>query len=232
MVMSSVTRQDAIVTSPTVVVADHNLADVACRVLDVVLAVVLLVALSPLLLAIAIVIRLDSPGAAIFRQGRLGRGMLPFTVYKFRTMQDGAPNDVHRRFVEALIAGEQPNPCDGGPRFKLVGDARVTRVGHVLRRTSLDELPQLLNVVRGNMSLVGPRPPIPYEVAQYPAHWFERFAVKPGITGLWQVSGRSEVTHEQMIQLDLEYIRRRSLGFNAWIVLRTIPAVISRRGAS
>ncbi len=120
----------------------------------------------------------------------------------------------------SLIAGEVPVQRDGSPRFKLTSDPRITRVGRVLRKSSLDELPQLLNVLRGHMSLVGPRPPIPYEVEHYPAHWFGRFAVKPGVTGLWQVSGRSEVTLEDMIKLDLEYIRRRSLLFNAWILVR------------
>jgi lipopolysaccharide/colanic/teichoic acid biosynthesis glycosyltransferase len=147
-------------------------------------------------------------------------------------MRNGASHDVHREFVLALIAGSQPEQTDGGPRFKLNGDARVTRVGRVLRRTSLDELPQLWNVVRGDMSLVGPRPPIPYEVEQYRADWLERFEVKPGVTGLWQVSGRCELTFEEMIELDLDYVRRRSLRLNIWILLRTVPAVLSLRGAS
>jgi lipopolysaccharide/colanic/teichoic acid biosynthesis glycosyltransferase len=114
----------------------------------------------------------------------------------------------------------------------MVDDERVTRVGAVLRRTSLDELPQLWNVLRGEMSLVGPRPPIPYEVEHYPSHWFARFAVKPGVTGLWQVSGRSELTLEEMVRLDVEYARRRSLWLNIRILARTVPAVLSGRGAS
>ena len=108
----------------------------------------------------------------------------------------------------------------------------MTRLGRVLRRLSLDELPQLWNVLRGEMSLVGPRPPIPYEVKHYPAHWFERFVVKPGVTGLWQVSGRSELTLEEMVGLDVEYVRRRSLWLNVKIIARTIPVVLSTRGAS
>jgi lipopolysaccharide/colanic/teichoic acid biosynthesis glycosyltransferase len=134
--------------------------------------------------------------------------------------------------VLSLIAGEQPESRDGNPRFKLAGDERVTRVGRLLRRTSLDELPQLWNVLRGDMSLVGPRPPIPYEVEHYPAHWFPRFAVKPGLTGLWQVSGRSELTLEQMVALDIEYVQRRSPLLNLSILARTVPAVLSTRGAS
>ena len=116
--------------------------------------------------------------------------------------------------------------------FKLAGDKRVTRVGHLLRRASLDELPQLWNVLRGDMSLVGPRPPIPYEVEHYPPHWFDRFAVKPGMTGLWQVSGRSELGLEEMVALDIEYVARRSLWFNVTILARTVPVVFAGRGAA
>ena len=180
--------------------------------------------LAPLLLLIALIIKLDSPGPVLFRQQRVGRGRRNFLVAKFRTMQHGADHDVHRDYMLALIESGTPAP-------KLAGDARVTRFGAFLRRTSLDELPQLWNVLRGEMSLVGPRPPIPYEVDHYPPHWFERFLVKPGVTGLWQVSGRSEVSLEEMIELDVDYARRRSVLLNVWILLRTIPAVLSQRGA-
>jgi lipopolysaccharide/colanic/teichoic acid biosynthesis glycosyltransferase len=198
--------------------------DVACRVLDLVATVLLLAAFAPLILVIVVLIKLDSPGPVLFRQQRVGRHRKPFAVAKFRTMYHGADHDVHRNYMLALIASGTPAP-------KLAGDARVTRFGGFLRRTSLDELPQLWNVLCGHMSLVGPRPPIPYEVEHYPAHWFARFAVKPGVTGLWQVNGRSEVSLEQMIELDLEYARRRSVLLNLWILVRTIPAVLSRRGA-
>jgi lipopolysaccharide/colanic/teichoic acid biosynthesis glycosyltransferase len=206
--------------------------DIACRVLDVVVAAILLVGLLPMMLVVAAIIRLESRGPVIFRQRRVGRAMRPFTVNKFRTMRDGVSHEVHRAFVLSLISGTEPPAADGNPRFKLAGDDRVTRVGRVLRRTSLDELPQLWNVLRGHMSLVGPRPAIPYEVEKYPPHWFERFSVKPGVTGLWQVSGRCEVTLEEMIRLDTEYVRRRSLLLNIWILARTVPAVLSLRGAS
>ncbi len=207
-------------------------ADAACRALDVLLSTVLLVVLTPVLLAIALAIRLDSPGPVLFRQRRLGRRLAPFTIHKFRTMHDGADHDIHRRYVLTLIAGEEPVQVGGGPRFKLNADARVTRLGRLLRKSSLDELPQLWDVLRGHMSLVGPRPPIPYEVEHYPPHWFARFEVKPGITGLWQVSGRSDLTHEEMIRLDVEYARRRSFWLNLWILARTPPVVLSGRGAS
>jgi lipopolysaccharide/colanic/teichoic acid biosynthesis glycosyltransferase len=207
-------------------------AEFACRTLDVIVAVALLLVLSPLLLLVAIAIRLDSPGPILFRQRRVGRDLQSFTVNKFRSMYDGASNTVHRQFVLKLIAGEKPQAADSGPRFKLAADTRVTRVGRFLRRSSLDELPQLWNVVRGDMSLVGPRPSISYEVEHYPPHWFERFTVKPGITGLWQVSGRGELSVPEMIELDAEYVRRRSLWLNVWILIRTVPAVLSSRGAS
>ena len=193
--------------------------DVACRALDLVATVALVLLLAPLLLLIALIIKLDSPGPVLFRQQRVGRGRRNFLVAKFRTMQHGADHDVHRDYMLALIESGTPAP-------KLAGDARVTRFGAFLRRTSLDELPQLWNVLRGEMSLVGPRPPIPYEVDHYPPHWFERFLVKPGVTGLWQVSGRSEVSLEEMIELDVDYARRRSVLLNVWILLRTIPAVL------
>jgi lipopolysaccharide/colanic/teichoic acid biosynthesis glycosyltransferase len=208
-----------------------RLIDTSCRTLDVVGSALLLIVLSPVLLAIAIAIRLDTRGPAIFRQRRYGRDLRPFTVNKFRTMEHGVPEDQHREFVVRLISGEEPELEAARPLYKMTEDPRVTRVGRLLRRSSLDELPQLWNVLRGEMSLVGPRPPIPYEVEQYPAHWFRRFAVKPGVTGLWQVGGRSDVTLEEMVQLDVEYIRRRSLWLNLAIIARTLPAVLSARGA-
>ena len=206
-----------------------TLLDGACRALDVALSAVLLVVLAPLFAAIALAIKLDSPGPAVFRQRRLGRELEPFTVHKFRTMEHEAAEDNHREFVTVLISGEIPE--EQGSLYKMTDDTRVTRCGRILRRSSLDELPQLWNVLRGEMSLVGPRPPILYEVEQYPPHWFARFAVKPGVTGLWQVSGRSDVSLEEMVALDVEYIERRSLWLNLKIIVRTIPAVLSARGA-
>jgi lipopolysaccharide/colanic/teichoic acid biosynthesis glycosyltransferase len=205
---------------------------VACRALDVLVAAVLLVVLLPVFVAIAIAIRLDTPGGVIYRQRRVGRGLVPFTVNKFRSMHDGVGHETHQKYVKALIAGTQPDQGKDKPFFKLSEDERVTRVGSVLRKTSLDELPQLWNVLRGNMSLVGPRPCLHYELEAYPAHWFGRFAVKPGITGLWQVGGRSEIGLEEMIALDLDYAGRRSLWLNVKILARTVPVVLNRRGAA
>jgi lipopolysaccharide/colanic/teichoic acid biosynthesis glycosyltransferase len=150
----------------------------------------LLVLLAPLLLVIAVAVRLDSPGRALFCQTRLGRSLRPFVVKKYRTMRSDAGHDEHRAYVERLIAGDvECHERDERPLYKLAEDDRVTRLGRILRRYSLDELPQLLNVLTGEMSLVGPRPPIAYEVDRYPAEAFGRFAVKPGITGLWQAAG-------------------------------------------
>jgi lipopolysaccharide/colanic/teichoic acid biosynthesis glycosyltransferase len=207
---------------------------IGCRVLDVVVALLLLLLLLPLLLVIAIAIQLDSPGWAIFRQQRFGRGLKPFTVNKFRTMRAGVDHETHRAFVRDLIAGSEEAARTGQPGLFKLGstDDRITRLGAFLRRTSLDELPQLWNVVRGDMSLVGPRPPVAYEVEQYPAHAFGRFAVKPGLTGLWQVGGRSETTFDEMIRLDLEYARRRSLWLNLRIMARTVPVVLRGKGAA
>jgi lipopolysaccharide/colanic/teichoic acid biosynthesis glycosyltransferase len=203
----------------------------ACRALDVAVSAVLLLVLLPLFLALAAAIRLDSRGRVVYRQRRVGRNLEPFTVNKFRTMHSGAGHETHRQFVIGLIAGTPAQ--DAEPNFfKMANDNRVTRVGRFLRKSSLDELPQLWNVLRGDMSLVGPRPPIPYEVEHYPPLWFDRFAVKPGMTGLWQVSGRSELTLDEMIALDLEYARTRSLWLNLKILVRTVPAVFAARGAA
>ena len=153
-----------------------------CRILDVIIALLTLLILSPVMLIIALAVRLESPGPAIFSQERVGRFQRRFTLHKFRTMAADASHDRHREFVQELYAGQRPEATGGNPRFKLAGDPRITRIGRFLRRSSLDELPQLWNVIRGEMSLVGPRPPIHYEVEAYPAdHWFTRFDVQPGL---------------------------------------------------
>jgi exopolysaccharide biosynthesis polyprenyl glycosylphosphotransferase len=221
--------------APMLDVFDRPLADwdvVTKAAFDRIVGACVLLLLSPVMLVAALAIKLDSRGPVLFRQERLARDRKPFILNKFRTMHNGVDHERHRMFVVGLIAGELPEPHQDGPRFKLADDERVTRVGRVLRRTSLDELPQLWNVLRGEMSLVGPRPPIAYEVEHYPAHWLERFAVKPGLTGLWQISGRAELTLEDMVELDIQYIHRRSLRTNVAILLRTVPVVISTRGAS
>jgi lipopolysaccharide/colanic/teichoic acid biosynthesis glycosyltransferase len=176
---------------------------VARRTLDIAIAAVVLLLMAPVIAVVALTVRLSSPGPVFFRQRRLGRGMRPFTVLKFRTMRADADSALHRDYVRSLIGTDAPeNPPDN--LYKLVVDPRVTRVGRVLRSWSLDEVPQLWNVLRGDMSLVGPRPVIEYEVEQYPDWYLRRFAVKPGMTGLWQVSGRNERTYEEMVRFDVE----------------------------
>jgi lipopolysaccharide/colanic/teichoic acid biosynthesis glycosyltransferase len=220
-------------SSEAVKAAGRQPMDAVLRVADLLAAIVLLVLLSPLLAAISIAIRLDSPGSPIFRQRRCGRSAKEFTVLKFRTMRRDTAADPHRSYVLGVISGKGPNgrPGEGNGLKKLENDDRITAVGAFLRRFSLDELPQLWNVLRGEMTLVGPRPPIPYEVEWYPPRWLERFSVKPGLTGLWQVSGRNELDYTEMVELDLEYVQRRSLWLNATILARTVKVVLTGRGA-
>jgi lipopolysaccharide/colanic/teichoic acid biosynthesis glycosyltransferase len=197
------------------------------RVLDVLLATVLLLVMAPVLLIAAIAVKLDSPGPVLFRQVRCGRHGRPFKVLKLRTMSHGASPEAHRKYIAVLAT--QPAEASTGLK-KLTGDARITRVGALLRKTSLDELPQLLNVLTGGMSLVGPRPAIEYELHHYaPAH-FARFEVRPGLTGLWQVSGRNRLGFDEMLHLDCEYARSASLRTDASILLRTPLAVLRYRG--
>ena len=209
-----------------------RLYELSKRVVDLSVSLAALVCLSPVLLLCALAIRLDSPGPILFRQQRVGKHGKAFTMLKFRSMHAHAEATSHREYVTAFIRGEAAaQAAEEGAVYKLTQDDRVTRVGRWLRRTSLDELPQLWNTLVGDMSLVGPRPPIPYEVDHYqPAH-LGRLAVKPGITGLWQVSGRSSTTFEEMVAMDLEYIRACSLLADVWILVRTIPAVLQTRGA-
>jgi len=214
----------------------------ACkRWLDVVLAALLLVLLAPVLVSVAVAIKLDSPGSAIFVQQRVGARrrsgggraaweVRNFSVFKFRSMANDADQSVHRTHTKAWIDGHL-GAADEGATVKLANDPRVTRVGRFLRKTSLDELPQLVNVVKGEMSLVGPRPVPPYEVAEYRGWHHERLAALPGITGLWQIKGRGEVSFEEMMRLDIEYVRSASLRLDLAILVLTIPAVLGGRGA-
>jgi lipopolysaccharide/colanic/teichoic acid biosynthesis glycosyltransferase len=203
----------------------------ARRTLDVSIAGTALLVLVPVIVIAALAVRMSSPGPVLFRQRRLGRHMRPFTVLKFRTMRADADSALHREYVRSLIATE---PREGTPDnlYKLVIDPRVTRVGRFLRSWSLDEVPQLWNVLRGEMSLVGPRPVIEYEVEQYPEWYLRRFAVKPGLTGLWQVSGRNERTYEEMVRFDIEYAERRSLWMDLRILARTALVVMRRQGVA
>ena len=195
------------------------------RALDLVGAGLLLVVVMPLLVGAALAVRATSPGPAVFRQVRLGRDGRPFVMLKLRTMQDGCPDTEHRAYVRALLAG-RATPVDG--LFKLRSETRITRVGAVLRRTSMDELPQLWNVLCGQMSLVGPRPVLPYEAEMFPAWAGRRFEVRPGLTGLWQVSGRNRLTMLDGLALDVRYVERHGLLLDLAILLRTVGAVLGR----
>jgi lipopolysaccharide/colanic/teichoic acid biosynthesis glycosyltransferase len=200
------------------------------RGLDILCSLTLLLLLVPLIALIAILVKLGSPGPALFRQVRIGQTMKPFTMLKFRTMYVGVDHRVHHQFVSAFIKGGEMS--GGAGFFKLTNDPRITPIGRILRKTSLDELPQLWNVLRGDMSLVGPRPPLPYEIEEYkPWHRRRLLEAKPGITGLWQVAGRSRTTFDDMVRLDLRYAGSRSLWIDLKILLATPAAVISGKGA-
>ncbi len=192
------------------------------RFLDVAGSAVALLFAIPVMAVLAVLIRLESRGPVFYRSVRIGRGGRPFVFFKLRSMVKDADRTKHHI--------EHMNECDG-PVFKIERDPRVTRIGRFLRSTSLDELPQFYNVLIGDMSLVGPRPPIPEEVAQYEPWQLRRLDVRPGITCLWQISGRSRIGFQEWMRLDLEYIRHQSLALDLKILVRTLPAVLSREGA-
>jgi lipopolysaccharide/colanic/teichoic acid biosynthesis glycosyltransferase len=200
------------------------------RAMDVAGSLAALALLAPLLLAVALAVRLSSPGPVLFRQARIGQGGRPFTILKFRTMRDGAGDAAHAAYLAELVGG-RARPNEAG-EYKLRGDPRVTRTGAFLRRTSLDELPQLLNVLRGEMALVGPRPEPCYAREGY-AGWYHRRVLhaRPGITGPWQVAARSRVTYENMVRMDLRYARGPSVLGDVGLLARTVRAVVAGRGA-
>ncbi len=212
------------------------------RMTDILLSALGLVLLSPLLVVIGLAIRLTSTGPAIFKQTRVGarphfkHGRVVwetcnFTIYKFRSMVTEADPTLHQTYIKAYIQGDQAAADNPDKKFKLTDDARITPVGRILRNTSLDELPQLLNVLKGDMSLVGPRPLPTYEVAEFQDWHRERLACRPGITGIWQVEGRCRVSFEEQIRMDIDYVRRQSMLLDFKLMVLTIPAVISGRGA-
>jgi lipopolysaccharide/colanic/teichoic acid biosynthesis glycosyltransferase len=203
------------------------------RILDIVGSLILLTIFAPLFLVVAALIKLTSPGPILFRQVRVGHSNGPFTMLKFRTMRTGADARLHQEYVTKFIHGSAGAAhAARQPLFKITDDPRVTPIGHLLRRLSIDELPQFWNVFRGDMSLVGPRPPLPYEVEQYkPWHVRRVLEAKPGITGLWQVRGRSRTTFDDMVRLDLRYARERSIWTDIKILLATPRAVLTGKGA-
>jgi exopolysaccharide biosynthesis polyprenyl glycosylphosphotransferase len=210
-----------------------NFARGTKRVSDIVIASLTLVVFSPLWLLIAFLIKVDSKGAVLYSQERVGMDGRIFLVYKFRTMRTDAESEIHREYQRKFIAGhaEANVGDDDRPAYKLQNDPRITRVGRVLRRLSLDEVPQLFNVLRGDMSVVGPRPPIPYEVEAYELRHRKRLDMKPGLTGLWQVSGRNRLPFEEMVKLDLLYIENWSLLSDLKIMLRTVLVLLRGDGS-
>ncbi len=201
------------------------------RALDLTLGSLALALVLPLMLVVAVGIRVLSGPPVLLRQTRVGRRGETFELLKFRTMRADASDGLHRAYVRNWIAGKPAAGKDGNSEvFKLQDDSRITPIGKWLRRFSLDELPQLFNVLRGDMSLVGPRPALPYEVELYTDRHRRRLETLPGITGLWQVSGRNRLGFEQMVKLDLEYLERWSLGRDLWILARTAAAVLSGGG--
>jgi lipopolysaccharide/colanic/teichoic acid biosynthesis glycosyltransferase len=205
------------------------------RAEDILGAIVGLILLSPIMLITSLAIKLTSPGPAIFTQNRFGKKGIRFPFYKFRSMYYEVDDQVHREYMTNLIKGNHERINQGDeekPLYKMKSDSRVTPIGKLIRKTSIDELPQFLNVLKGEMSLVGPRPPIPYEVERYePWHLRRILEVKPGITGLWQVEGRSTTSFDDMVRLDLRYVQSWSLWLDIKILLKTVRAVLHPNGA-
>lgn len=193
------------------------------RAFDAMVASIVMLLLSPLFLLVILIIRLDSPGPILFSQDRIGKNGRVFKMWKFRSMYI----DAEQRKAELM----KHNQMKGGVLFKMKDDPRVTRVGKFIRKFSIDELPQFINVFLGDMSLVGPRPPLPVEVAQYTPYQRQRLEVMPGITCIWQVSGRSEISFAQQVEMDIEYISTQSFWQDVTLLLKTVPAVLSTRGA-
>ncbi|MDU5946277.1 MAG: sugar transferase, partial [Paenibacillus macerans] len=192
------------------------------RAVDIVLASLGLIVISPLLAVVAVCIKLDSKGPVMIKQRRIGKNGAPFGMYKFRSMVENAESLIHQLAAH--------NEADG-PVFKMKNDPRITRVGRFIRKYSIDELPQLINVVLGQMSLVGPRPPLPQEVERYTDYEWRRLDIRPGITGLWQINGRSDLPFDEWVKLDLYYIEHWSLGLELKIIFKTIPIVLKGTGA-
>jgi exopolysaccharide biosynthesis polyprenyl glycosylphosphotransferase len=234
--LPSKTEVDQIGALPMIRLFREPLSDFARgtkRISDIVIASLTLALLSPFWLLIALLIKLDSKGPVFYAQERVGMDGRIFLVYKFRSMLVDADSEIHREYQRKFIAGDAEANVgdDRRPAYKLQNDPRITRVGRILRRLSLDEVPQLFNVLRGDMSVVGPRPPIPYEVEAYELRHRKRLDMKPGLTGLWQVSGRNRLPFEEMVKLDLFYIENWSLLSDVKIILRTVLVMIRGDGS-
>jgi lipopolysaccharide/colanic/teichoic acid biosynthesis glycosyltransferase len=210
------------VRRPTIVPAGQGAAK---RTLDIVIASTAIIILAPLIALLALLVRLTSPGPAFFRQERLGLRQRPFTLLKLRSMYADNDDRIHREFVTSLLSGDDTAAPEGDGIYKIQKDPRITAIGAWLRKTSLDELPQLFNVLGGSMSLVGPRPVLAWEADMFCEADRKRFDVKPGITGLWQVSGRNNLSFREALELDIEYVRRGGLTLDLLILVRTLPSM-------
>jgi lipopolysaccharide/colanic/teichoic acid biosynthesis glycosyltransferase len=239
------------IAHPPIFVLRRLYRDYLKRVFDIVITVVALALLWPALILIAVLIRLDSPGPALFVQKRIGKGGKPFQIFKFRTMSHSLDDSAHRKFMQAFVRGDMAQLSafaqrrsgglggqytPGGQRipgtvYKPFAESQVTRVGRILRKTSLDELPQLLNILKGEMSLIGPRPNVPWEVEAYKTWHRDRLNLLPGLTGLAQIRGRSAIDFDTIARYDIEYVRRVSLGLDLRIAIKTVSSVISGNGA-
>lgn len=205
----------------------------AKRALDIVLVLLLLIPLALVMAVVAVAILLDSRGPVFYRQKRVGVNGVEFEMLKFRSMRTNCDDTLHRKAVERFMSGKALNAnARNGDRFKVADDPRITRVGKFIRKTSIDELPQFLNVLAGQMSLVGPRPPLPYEVARYRQRDWLRLTGKPGVTGPWQVYGRSRVTFKQMVEMDIRYLKRQSLREDIKLIVLTVPVMLRGSGGA
>lgn len=205
----------------------------AKRVFDVVFTLLILLPLCIVIAIIAVLIWLDSGGPIFFRQKRVGQNGVEFDMIKFRSMYQNCADELHRKAIEQFMANQAINKPDTSDlQYKLVEDPRITRVGRIIRKASIDELPQFFNVLRGEMSLVGPRPPLSYEVELYQPKDHLRFCGKPGLTGLWQVYGRGSVPFDTMIDMDIDYLQQQSLWLDFKLVALTIPVMLSGRGGA
>ena len=203
----------------------------AKRILDIVFTLLILLPLCIVMLIVAIIIRLGSKGPIFFRQKRVGLNGTEFIMFKFRSMYVDSDDSTHREAIKQFMKGAHLNgDVDAHNLYKLVDDPRVTRIGRFIRKTSIDELPQFINVLRGEMTLVGPRPPVPYEVEVYSLRDKQRLCGKPGLTGTWQIYGRSRVTFNEMVEMDIAYLQQQSIWQDLKLIALTIPVMLQGRG--
>src|SRR2546425_272388 len=201
------------------------------RILDIIFTLLILIPLCIVIVIVAVLIRLDSAGPIFFRQKRVGQNGVEFNILKFRSMYVNSDDLRHREAITKYMNGQKlGESINGDLSYKLVDDPRVTRVGRFMRKTSIDELPQFINVLRGEMTLVGPRPPLPYEIEEYDLHDWIRLSGRPGLTGTWQIYGRSRVPFKQMVEMDIEYLEQQSILQDLKLIALTLPVMLQGRG--